>query len=68
MELLRAFEAHDRDQTPSRLREAVDPRDSRHLLLKKIYEAHCLLDIRFDADAVSTATFFDGELACGGRV
>lgn len=49
MELLRAFEAHDRDQTPSRLREAVDPRDSRHLLLKKIYEAHCLLDIRFDA-------------------
>ncbi len=50
MEVLRNFEAGDPALTVSGLGEAVDPRDARHQLLKKIYEAHCLLDIRFDAD------------------
>ena len=50
MAQLRDFEARDRALTQSDLREIVDPRDSRHVLLKNIYEAHCLLDIRVDAD------------------
>ena len=50
MELLGDFAAGGRELLASGSGEAVDPRDSRHLLLKTIYEAHCLLDIRFDAD------------------
>ncbi len=50
MELLGDVEAHASEPVVSSLLAAVDPRDSRHLLLKKVYEAHCLLDIRLDAD------------------
>ena len=50
MELLGDFETHASEPVVSSLLAAVDPRDSRHLLLKSIYEAHCLLDIRLDAD------------------
>ena len=50
MELPGDFEAGDRELMVSDLGATADPRESRHLLLKKIYEAHCLLDIRFDGD------------------
>ncbi len=30
---------------------AIDPREARHVLLKKIFESHCLLDIRLEGDA-----------------
>ena len=50
MQLLGDVEARTSELTMSGLPDAVDPRESRHLLLKKIYEAHCLLDIRLDAD------------------
>lgn len=44
------IEARDHALVVSGLTDAIDPREARHLLLKKIYEAHCLLDIRLEAD------------------
>ena len=29
---------------------AVDPREARHVLVKRIFEGHCLLDLRLDGD------------------
>jgi c-di-GMP-binding flagellar brake protein YcgR len=57
MELLGDFEAGDRAPTVNGPNETVDPREARHQLLKKIFEAHCLLDIRFatDQDAYQSA-------------
>ena len=43
-------EARDHALMMSGVTHAVDPREARHLLLKKIYAAHCLLDIRLEAD------------------
>ncbi len=42
--------ARDRVLVAGGMVEAVDPREARHLLLKRIYESHCLLDIRLDGD------------------
>lgn len=50
MVLLDNETARDRVLMASGMVEAVDPREARHLLLKKIYESHCLLDIRLDSD------------------
>ena len=51
MELREDEVARDRVLMAEGMVETVDPREARHLLLKKIYESHCLLDIRLDGDA-----------------
>lgn len=50
MQLREDEAARDRAWMADGMVEVVDPREARHLLLKKIYETHCLLDIRFDGD------------------
>lgn len=42
--------ARDRVLVAAGAVEAVDPREARHLLLKKIFESHCLLDIRLHGE------------------
>ncbi len=50
MVLLEDEVARDRVLVAEGMVEAVDPREARHLLLKRIYESHCLLDIRLEGD------------------
>ena len=42
--------SRDRVLVAAGLVAAVDPREARHLLLKKIFACHCLLDIRLDGE------------------
>ena len=42
--------ARDRELVAAGVVEAVDPREVRHLLLKRIFESHCLLDIRLNGE------------------
>ena len=46
MDLMGQFEEIDGDAQSAA--DAVDPRDSRHQTLSKIFESHCLLDLRFE--------------------
>lgn len=50
MDLLGDFETGAPQAPASSLLEVVDPREARHVLLKKIYAGHCLLDIRLGGD------------------
>lgn len=53
MELREDEVARDRVLMAEGMVEVVDPREARHLLLKKIFENHCLLDIRMDGDGAA---------------
>jgi c-di-GMP-binding flagellar brake protein YcgR len=50
MVLLEDEAARDRVLVAGGMVEIIDPREARHLLLKKIFDSHCLLDIRLDGD------------------
>ncbi|MBK6656746.1 MAG: flagellar brake protein [Proteobacteria bacterium] len=50
MELREDDAARDRVLMADGMVEVVDPREARHLLLKKIFETHCLIDVRLDGD------------------
>ena len=56
MELREDDAARDRVLMAAGMVEVVDPREARHLLLKKIFETHCLLDIRLDGDVSAYQT------------
>ena len=51
MVLLEDEAARDRVLLAGGMVETIDPREARHVLLTKIFDAHCLLDIRLDGDA-----------------
>ena len=51
MVLLEDEAALDRVLLAGGMVETIDPREARHVLLTKIFDAHCLLDIRLDGDA-----------------
>jgi len=50
MVLLEDEAARDRMLLAGGMVEAIDPRETRHVLLKKIFESHCLLDIRLNGE------------------